>query len=62
MNAARPEVGFKLEKRRFRLDIRRKFFTMMMLCPWDGLYRVVGGVPSLEMFKVASDRTLSNLI
>lgn len=62
MNAARPELDFKLEKRRFGLDIRRKFFTMVVLCHWDGLYRVVGSVLSLEMFKVALDRALSNLL
>ncbi|KFQ23369.1 hypothetical protein N332_02592, partial [Mesitornis unicolor] len=54
--------GFKLEKGRFRLDIRKKFFNMRVGNHWNRLPREVVGAPSLEIFKVRLDGTLSNLI
>ena len=42
--------GFKLEKGRFRLDIRKKFFTMRMMRHWNRLPGEVVNAPSLEMF------------
>ena len=52
--------GFKLKKGRFRfrLDIRKKFFTMRVVRHWN---RFVDA-PSLEMFKVGLDEALSNLV
>ena len=45
----------------FRLDIRKKFFTMKVVKHWNRLPRDVVDAPSLETFKVRLDGALSNL-
>ncbi|KFP09239.1 hypothetical protein Z169_05030, partial [Egretta garzetta] len=54
--------GFKLKQGRFRLDIRKKFFTMRVVKHWNRLPREVAEAPSLETSKARLDRALSNLI
>ncbi|KFQ40211.1 hypothetical protein N332_07050, partial [Mesitornis unicolor] len=54
--------GFKLEEGRFRLDIRKKFFTVRVVRHWHRLPREVVDAPSLEVFKARLDRALSSLV
>ncbi|KFW66404.1 hypothetical protein AS28_03885, partial [Pygoscelis adeliae] len=54
--------GFKLEEGRFRLDIRKKFFTMRVVRHWNRLLREAVDAPSLEVFKARLDGALSNLV
>ncbi|KFQ39656.1 hypothetical protein N332_02634, partial [Mesitornis unicolor] len=54
--------GFKLEEGRFRLDIRRTFFTVRVVRHWHRLPREVVDAPSLEVFKARLDRALGNLV
>ncbi|KFM01049.1 hypothetical protein AS27_08416, partial [Aptenodytes forsteri] len=54
--------GFKLKEGRFRLDIRKKLFTMRVVRHWNRLLREVVDAPSLEVFKARLDGALSNLV
>jgi len=52
----------KLKEGRFRLDMRKKFFTLRVVNQWHRLPRELGDTPSLETFKARLDGALSNLI
>ena len=54
--------GSRLEKGRFRLDIRKKFFTVRVVRHWNRLPSEVVDAPSLEAFKARLDGALSNLV
>ncbi|KAK4815282.1 hypothetical protein QYF61_024041 [Mycteria americana] len=54
--------GFKLREGRFRLHLRKRFFTMRVVRHWHRLPREVGDAPSPETFRVRLDGALSNLI
>jgi len=54
--------GCKLKEGRFRLDIRKRFFTMRVVRPWHRLPREAVAAPSLEVFKARLDGALSNLV
>jgi len=54
--------GCKLKEGRFKLDIRKKFFTMRVVKHWNGLPREAVDAPSLEVFKARVDGALSNLV
>jgi len=49
----------KLKEGRFRLDIRKKFFTMRVVKHWPRFPREAVDAPSLEVFRL--DRALSSL-
>ncbi|KFO72515.1 hypothetical protein N303_09558, partial [Cuculus canorus] len=50
--------GFKLEGGRFRLDIRKKFFTMGVVRHWNTLPKEALDAPSLEAFQPRLDGAL----
>ena len=54
--------SFKLKEGRFRLDIRKKFFTVRVARHWHRLPGEAVAAPSLEGFKSRLDGALSNLI
>jgi len=55
-------TGFKLKDSSFRLDIRKKFFTMRMMRHWNRFPRELLYILSLGVFKVRLNKTLSNLV
>ncbi|GAB0178122.1 hypothetical protein GRJ2_000277500 [Grus japonensis] len=54
--------GFKLKEGRFRLGIKKKFFTVRVVRHWNRLPREVVAAPSLEAFKARLDEALRNLV
>ena len=54
--------GHKLRQGRFRLDIRRKFFTQRVVTHWNTLPREVVDAPSLEVLMARLDVSLDSLV
>ena len=54
--------GFKLKEGRFRLDVRKKSFTVRVVRHWNRLPSAMVDSPSLEILKVRLDQALGNLI
>ena len=54
--------GFKLGQGRFRLDIRRNFFTQRVVTLWNRLPKEAVDAPSLEAFKARLDVALGGLV
>ena len=54
--------GFKLRQGRFRLDMRRKFFTQSLVTHWNRLPKEVVDAPSLEAFKARLYVALGSLV
>ena len=54
--------GFKLRHGRFRLDIRRKFFTQRVVTRWNMLPKEVVDAPTLKAFKARLDVALGSLV
>jgi len=54
--------GFKLKEGRFRLDIRKKFFSLWVVRPWQRFPREAVAAPSLAGFKARVDGALNNLV
>jgi len=54
--------GFKLKEGKFKLDIRKEFFTLRVVRHWNRLPREAVAAPSLEVFKARLDGALSNLV
>ncbi|KFQ97259.1 hypothetical protein Y956_15352, partial [Nipponia nippon] len=54
--------SYKLKEGRFRLDIRKKFFTVRVVRHWNRLPKEAVDAPSLEVFKAMLDGALNNLV
>ncbi|GAB0182732.1 hypothetical protein GRJ2_000738500 [Grus japonensis] len=53
---------FKLKEGQFRLDVRKKFFTVRVVRHWKRLPREAVDAPLLEVFKTKLNEALGNLV
>jgi len=54
--------GHKLKHRKFRLNMRKNFFTLSMTEHWNRLAREAVESPSLEILKTRLDKVLCSLL
>ena len=54
--------GMKLRQGKFRLDIRKRFFTERVVGHWNRLPREVVMAPSLSEFKEHLDNAFSHMV
>ena len=54
--------GSKVHQERFRLDIRKHFFTKRVVKHWNRFPREVVNAPSLSVFKRHLDNALHNML
>ena len=51
-----------MKERRFKLDVRGKFFTVRVVGCWNRLPREAVDAPALEVFKARLDGALGSLV
>jgi len=54
--------GHKLKHRKFCLNMRKNFFTLRVMEPWNRLPREVVESPSLDIFKTRLEKVLCSLL